>query len=145
MRNPQVIAVWHHSIRGRESIDGAPVWGWSGSDRPSNAAAGPTVCGNAVAGDYIVWHDTYCEDGDTPRARPWSVVKAWARRGGGVEVAIGCGAISHHRTIEAAIKAAAAMLRAENNDRAAAARAACQAGEPADCPDAHTCRHGIDG
>jgi len=128
MRAPQVIAVWHHSIRGRESIDGAPVWGWSGSDRPGSLDAVPTICGDAVAGDYIIWHDTYCEDGDTVRARPWAVVKARGLRSGRVEVAIGSHAISHHRTPEAAVKAAAAMLRKDEQARDAAARAACATG-----------------
>ena len=122
-RAPAVIIVWHHSITGRPEINGAPVWGWSGSDRGRHLTDTRTVCDDAVAGDYIVWHDTYCEDGDTVRARPWSVVRARARCRGGVDVAIGCGAISHHRRIEDAITAAAAMLRRDNRERAAEATA----------------------
>lgn len=119
-RAPAVIVVWHHSINGRPEIDGAPVWGWSGSDRGRGLDAPQTVCGDAVHGDYIVWHDTYCEDGDTLRARPWSIVRARGFRSGRVEVAIGSRAISHHRRIEDAVKVAQAMLRRDERERAAA-------------------------
>jgi len=122
-RTPAVIVVWHHSITGRPEINGAPVWGWSGCDRGRHLTDTSTVCGDAVAGDYIVWHDTYCEDGDTPRVRPWSVVRAWARPGGRVEVGIGTHAISHHRRIEDAVKVAQTMLRRDNRERAAEAAA----------------------
>lgn len=120
-RAPAVIVVWHHSINGRPVIGRAPVWGWA-------TGAPKTVCGDAVAGDYIVWHDTYCEDGDTVRARPWSVVKARARgsdRRGGIRVEVGIGthAISHHRRVEDAVKVAQAMLRRDARERVASAQA----------------------
>ena len=144
-RKPAVIVVWHHSINGRKAIDDAAVWGWSGSDRGRGLDAPQTICGDAVGGDYIVWHDTYCEDGDTVRARPWSVVLARAYKSGRVEVAIGSRAISHHRRVEDAVAAARAMLRRDDRERDNAARAACSRNDQTACPDVHTCRHGIEG
>lgn len=111
MRTPQVIVTKYYEIKDRKNIGPAPVWGWSISD---GAAPGePSVCANAIPGDYIVWHETFTENGRAVRKRPWAVVNARATRGGTVRVPIGCGAISRHATVEAAVAAAFAMLRAD--------------------------------
>jgi hypothetical protein len=139
-----VIAVRREDTMGKQ-FDGAVVWGWSVVD---GAAPGEqNVCEHAIHGDYIVRRDPWTLDGRR-RLLAWGVCRV-RQRGDRFRVAIGGGTvggvISYHRTPEAAVKAAVAMLRNDQRGREAAARAACTAGEPVACPDADRCRHGIDG
>ena len=145
MRSRQVIVTKHPSITGRE-IPGAVVWGWSRADGVE--AGGPSVVDDAIPGDYVIHHDSWTLDGRR-RLRPWTVHRARKIAGARFQrrlanVSIGCGGCSTHRTVEAAVKAAAAMLRRDEAQRAASAAAACSRGETVACPDQHTCRHGID-
>lgn len=144
MRQPMVIVCRYCELRDRADVDGAPIWGWSSGD-----GAKPSICDSVVPGDYVVWHEAYTQSHRAIRRFPWSVLRARAKgnrfEGRRASVAIGCGAISRHRTVEAAVRAAQAMLRRDEASRAEQARRACEAGEPVACPDADRCRHGIDG
>jgi hypothetical protein len=121
MRTPQVIVVKHHSIKDRAEIDGCPVWAWSRGEGEQNAVD------HASEGDYMVRHEPYTQSG-RPRVVAWSVcVVGRLRCHGGL---FWGGSLSYHRTADAAVKAATAMLRHDAKHRALLSPAA--AASPAD-------------
>lgn len=120
MRTPQVIVVKHHSIKDRAEINGCPVWAWSRGEGTQNAVD------HASEGDYMVRHEPYTQSG-RPRVLAWSVCQVCRLRRGDL---FWCGSLSYHRTADAAVKAAAAMLRRDAKQRAMLSPAA--AASPAD-------------
>ena len=120
MRTPQVIVVEHHSIKDRAEIDGCPVWAWSRGEGEQNAVD------HASEGDYMVRHVPYTQSG-RPRVLAWSVCTVGRLRRGDLFL---CGSRSYHRTADAAVKAAAAMLRHDAKHRKPLSPAA--AASPAD-------------
>jgi hypothetical protein len=139
-RDPIVVAVECHDIRGRCDIDGAPVWGWADPAAPG----APTCCRNLVEGDYVIHYHSRTEDGRRRRKRRWAVHKAHRSRFTGSVTVNLWGGISHHAGPEAAAAAARRYLREDRRRIDAARRAACAQNLPTACPDAHICRHGID-
>jgi len=123
MRQNMVIVTRQHSIRDRETVGGAPVWGWSVIDgaQPGDR----NVCEHAKPGDYIIGYD-HTTSSCRRRMLPWRVCRV-PRRGDRFVAGMLGPVISYHRTPEAAVKAAAWLLRVDERTRDAAARASVRA------------------